>query len=188
MIAFNLRLAARSMRWLAPALIMMIWIVATLSAPGPALANAGNLFLLLVAVTCWLTVTIGNIDDDGHRELLAAAIGSPAQLHRSRSISAYLAANTVGTAGTLVCLLATTPPTRRTAQIVVVGICVLMQLAGTAIGVGIGTLLHRPIVRHAGVTLLVTVAALVGTILLPPVRTVLRALNDAAPPASSRWR
>jgi len=178
MIAFNLRLAGRSMRWLGPALILMIWILATLSAPGPALANAGSLFLVLVGLTCWLTVTIGNVDDDGHRELLAAAIGSPARLHRSRAISAYLAANTVSAAGTLACLVATTEPTRPTAEIVVVGACVLMQLAATAVGVAIGTLLHRPVLRHAGVTLLLTAAALVGIILLPPVQFVLRALND----------
>jgi hypothetical protein len=178
MIAFNLRLAARSMRWLGPALMLMIWILLSLSAPGPALANAGNMFLLLVAVTGWLTVTIGNVDDDGHRELLAAAIGSPAKLHRSRAISAYLAANTVSAPGTLACLLASTKPTRPTAEIVVVGTCVLMQLAATAIGVAFGTLLHRPVLRHTGVTLLVTIAALVGIILLPPVQSVLRALND----------
>jgi hypothetical protein len=178
MIAFNLRLAARSMRWLGPALILMIWIRASLTAPGPALANAGNMFLLLVALTCWLTVMIGNVDDDGHRELLAAAIGSPAKLHRSRAITAYLAANTVSAPGTIGCLLAATRPTRPTVEIVVVGACVLMQLAATAIGVGIGTLLHRPVLRHAGATLLVTVAALVAIILLPPVQSVLRALND----------
>ena len=178
MIAFNLRLAARSMRWLGPALILMIWILLAVSAPGPALANAGNMFVLVVALTCWLTVTIGNVDDDGHRELLAAAVGSPGRLHRSRAISAYLAANAVGAAGTLACLVATTNPTRPIAEIVVVGACVLMQLAATAIGVGIGTLLHRPVLRHVGVTLLVTVAALVGIVLLPPVQYVLRALNN----------
>ncbi|MGO9873075.1 MAG: hypothetical protein ACLPVY_04675 [Acidimicrobiia bacterium] len=178
MIALNLRLAGRSMRWLGPALMLMIWILASLSAPGPALTNAGNMFLLLVAVSCWLTVAIGNVDDDGHRELLAAAIGSPARLHRSRAISAYVAANTISAAGTLACLVASSKPTRPTAEIVVVGACVLLQLAATAIGVGIGTLLHRPVLRHVGVTLLVAVAALVGTILLPPVQGVLRALNN----------
>jgi hypothetical protein len=178
MIAFNLRLAGRSMRWLGPALILAIWILASLSDPGPALTNVANMFLMLVAVTSWLTVAIGNVDDDGHRELLAAAVGSPARLHRSRAISAYLAANTVCAAGTLAALLASTKPARPTAEIVIVGACGLMQLGATAIGVGIGTLLHRPVVRHAGVTLLVTIAALVGIILLPPVQSVLRALND----------
>jgi hypothetical protein len=177
MIAFDLRLAVRSMRWIGPAMILMVWILASISDPGPALTNAGNMFLLLVALTCWLTVTIGNVDDDGHRELLAAAIGSPARLHRSRALSAYLAANALSAVGTLACLLASSKPTRPTAEIVVVGTCVLMQLAATAIGVGVGTLLHRPVLRHAGVALLVTVAALVGIILAPPVQSVLRALN-----------
>jgi hypothetical protein len=177
MIAFNLRLALRSMRWIGPAMILMAWILASLTDPGPALTNASNIFLLLVALTCWLTVTIGNVDDDGHRELLAAAIGSPARLHRSRALSAYLAANALSAVGTLACLLASSQPTRPTPEIVVVGTCVLMQLAATAIGVGVGTLLHRPVLRHAGVALLVTVAALIGIILAPPVQSVLRALN-----------
>jgi hypothetical protein len=178
MIAFNLRLAVRSMRWLAPALILVIWISLTLSGPGPALANAGNAFLMLIGVTCWLTVTIGNVDDDGHRELLAAAIGSPARLHRSRAIAAYLAANAVAWIATIAGLLAATRPTRPTSELVVVGACVLLQLAATAVGVGIGTLLHRPVVRHAGFTLLVAAGALIGVILLPPVQFVLRELND----------
>jgi hypothetical protein len=178
MIAFNLRLAARSMRWLGPALILMIWIPATLSDPGPALANAGNMFLLLVALSCWLTVAIGNVDDDGHRELLAAALGSPGRPHRSRAVSAYLAANVVSAACTPAGLLAATEPARPIAEIVVVGSCVLMQLGATALGVGIGTLLHRPVLRHGGVSLLATAGALVAIILLPPVRCVLRQLND----------
>jgi hypothetical protein len=178
MIAFNLRLAVRSMRWLGPALIMIVWILLTLTGPGPALANAGNSFLMLVGVTCWLTVTIGNVDDDGHRELLAAAIGSPARLHRSRAIAAYLGANAVGSIATVAGLIATTRPARPTNEIVVVGACVLIQLAATAIGVAIGTLLHRPVIRQAGFTFLLAVAALVGVILLPPVQSVLRELND----------
>ena len=178
MIAFNLKLAVRSMRWLGPVLILVVWMSLTLSDPGPALSNAGNSFLMLVGVTCWLTVGIGNVDDDGHRELLAAAIGSPAQLHCSRAIAAYLAANAVASIATIAGLIAASRPTRPTSEIVVVGACVLLQLAATAIGVGIGTLLHRPVVRHAGFTLLVAAAALIGVILLPPVQFVLRALND----------
>ena len=178
MIEFNLRLAVRSMRWLGPALILMIWALLSISDPGPALGNAANAFVMLVAVTCWLTIGIGNVDDDGHRELLAAAIGSPAHLHRSRALSAYVAGNALGAITTITGLLATSRPTRSISEVYVVGSCVLLQLAATAIGVGIGTMLHRPVVRHAGFTLLVAAAALVGLILLPPVQYVLRQLND----------
>ena len=178
MIAFNLRLAVRSMRWLGPALIAMIWISFTLAGPGPALSNAGSAFLMLVAVACWLTIIVGNVDDDGHRELLAAAIGSPARLHRSRAIAGFVAATAVGGAVTLADLVATTRATRPMSEFLVVGACVLMELAATTIGVAIGTLLHRPVLRHAGVALLVALGALVGLILLPPVQYVLRELND----------
>ena len=178
MIAFNLRLAVRSMRWIGPALLLLVWISLTLSDPGPALANAGNLFLLLVAVTCWITVVIGNVDDDGHRELLAAAAGSPATLHRLRAVSAFAGANAISSFGTLACLVVATSPARPTNELVVIGTCVLVQVGATAFGVGIGTLLHRPVLRHAGLALLVAIAALVGLILLPPVQSVLRALDN----------
>jgi hypothetical protein len=178
MIAFNLRLGVRSMRWLGPALILLIWTLLAMSDPGPALANAANLFIMLVGVTCWITVVIGNVDDDGHRELLAAAAGSPADLHRSRAITAYLAANAIGAVPTLAGLLATSRPTRSISEAYIVIACVLMQLAATAIGVAIGTMLHRPVIRHPGITLLASGAALVGLVLLPPVQYVLRQMND----------
>jgi len=178
MIAFNLRLALRSMRWLGPALLVTLWTLLAISDPGPALSNAANAFIMVVTVSSWLTITIGNVDDDGHRELLAAAIGSPGRLHRSRALSAYLGANALGSVVTLAGILATTRPTRSISEFFVVASCVLLQLAATAIGVGIGTMLHRPVVRNPGVTLLVAAAALVGLILLPPVEYVLRQLND----------
>jgi hypothetical protein len=178
MIVFNLRLAVRSMRWLGPALLVAIWTLLAISDPGPALSNAANSFIMVVAVTCWLTITIGNVDDDGHRELVAAAIGSPGRLHRSRALSAYLGANVLGSVATVAAISVTTRPTRSISELCIVGSCVLLQLAATAIGVGIGTMLHRPVVRHAGFTLLVAAAALVGLILLAPVEYVLRQLND----------
>jgi len=178
MIAFHLRLAARSMRWLGPALIVLIWTLLSLSDPGPAIANAANSFIMLVLISSWITVIIGNVDDDGHRELLAAVAGSPANLHRSRALSAYLAANVIGAVPTVAGILATSRPTRPINETYIVIVCVLMQLAATAIGVGIGTMLHRPVVRHAGITLLASVGAIVGLVLLPPVQYVLRQLNN----------
>ena len=178
MIAFDLRLVVRSMRWLGPGLIALLWTVLSLTDPGPALANAANVFIMLVAVSCWITVVVGNVDDDGHRELLAAIAGSPAALHRSRATSAFLAANAIGAVATVGGLLATSRPTRSISEIYIVIACVLMQLAATAIGVAFGTMLHRPIVRHFGITLLASTAALVGLVLLPPVQYVLRQMND----------
>lgn len=178
MIAFTLRLAACSMRWLGPVLIALIWTSFVVANPGPALGNASSSFLMLVGVTCWLTVAIGNVDDDGHRELLAAAAGSPAQLQRVRALSAYIGANVIGLVTTGAGVAAATQATRSIGEAHIIGGCLLLELTATAIGVGIGTLLHRPVVRHGGATLLVATGALVGLILLPPVQHVLRQLND----------
>jgi len=177
-IAFNLRLTLRSMRWFGAVLVALIWTASTIASPGPALGNASNAFMMIVAVTCWITVAIGNVDDDGHRELLAAVAGSPARLQRSRAISAYLAGNAIALVSTVVGIALATSPSRPVSHVRIIGACLLVQLAATAIGVGIGTLMHRPVVRNSGVTLLASAGALVGLILLPPVQHVLRQLND----------
>jgi hypothetical protein len=177
-IAFNLRLTLRSMRWLGAALLVLIWASFTISDPGTALSNASSAFMVIVAITCWVTIAVGNVDDDGHRELLAAALGSPARLQRSRAISAYVAGNVIALVSTIVGIALAATPSRPASTVRIYGACVLLQLAATAIGVGIGTLLHRPVIRNGGVTLLVSVGALVVLILLPPVQHVLRQLND----------
>jgi hypothetical protein len=178
MIAFDLRLVVRSTRWLGPLLIALVWTSFTVANPGTALSNASSSFTVLVAVTCWITVAIGNIDDDGHREILAAAAGSPAHLQRRRAVSAFVGANVIALVVTAAGFARGISPARSTSQAQIVAGCVLLQLAATAIGVGIGTLLHRPVVRNVGVTLLVATGALVVLILLPPVQHVLRQLND----------
>ncbi|HEY1739851.1 MAG TPA: hypothetical protein VGI86_14140 [Acidimicrobiia bacterium] len=178
MIVFHVRLVARSMRWLGAAIIVLIWMLISLSDPGPALANAGSGFLLLFAVTCWITVVTGNVDDDGHRELVAASVGSPAQLHRLRALSAWIAANAIGLVITLTALLASSHPARPTGEATIVAACFVVQLAATAIGVACGTMLHRPVVRHLGITLFASVAALVALVLFPPTQHLFRQLND----------
>jgi hypothetical protein len=178
MIAFNLRLTVRSMRWFGAVLLALIWTSFTIADPGTALGNASSAFLMVVAVTCWITVAVGNVDDDGHRELLTAVAGSPARLQRWRAISAYVAGNAIALVSTVIGIALATSPSRPVSNVRIVGACVLLQLAATAIGVGIGTLLHRPVLRNGGVTLLVSVGALVVLVLLPPVQHVLRELND----------
>ena len=177
MITFNARLAVRSMRWLGPAIIALVWTSFTVASPGAALSNAGNESFMLVAIACWLTVAVGNVDDDGHRELLTAVAGSPARLHRSRALAAFGLVNFLALVPTIAGIAAGRPEHARNAGVVVIT-CILVQLAATALGVAIGTFVHRPVVRNGGLTLLVSVGALVALALLPPVQHVLRDLND----------
>jgi len=177
-IAFGARLTLRSMKWLGPAMLVLLWTSFTAASPGSALSNAGNESFLLVSIAAWLTVGTGNVDDDGHRELLAAAAGSPARLHRSRAAAAFGIANALALAPTIVGVAFAVSPARSVNGGVIVGTCVAVQLAAAAIGVAIGTFLHRPVVRHGGYALLASIGVIVVLALLPPVQHVLRDLND----------
>ncbi len=175
---FNGSLLARSMRWLGPALLWLVWTAFTVANPGAALGNSASSFMMLVTVACWLTIGVGNVDDDGHRELLAAASGSPARLHRTRAATAFAVATSFGLVSTIAGIVVAGNPEHSISQTRIVIASLLLELTATAAGVGLGTLLHRPVVRHAGATLLVVVAGLIGLILLPPVEHVLRQFND----------
>ena len=75
MISYNLRLLFATSRWVAPAVFMTFWRGLLLSPPPPSLEGAAFLFPVVVISATWLTVTMGNLDDKPHRELLAAAAG-----------------------------------------------------------------------------------------------------------------
>jgi hypothetical protein len=177
-IAFHLRLLLRSTRWMAPMLIVLVWTSFTVASPGPALGNASSSFMMLVAATCWLTVAMGNIDDVGHRELVTAIAGSPAQLHRWRALSAYVGANAIALVITVADIASGGAHTRLAGAPRIIASCVVLQLGATALGVGLGTLLHRPVLDSTGVAVLIAIAGLVGLILLPPVQHVLRQFNN----------
>jgi hypothetical protein len=177
-IAFNSRLALRSAKWVGPAVIVLLWTAFTVASPGSGLSNAGNDSFMFIAIACWLTVGIGNIDDQGHRELLAAATGSPARLHRARAVTAFTFANELALIPTIAGLATAQNPAHAPNPVVIVITALLLQVAATAVGVAIGTCLHRPVVDNTGVALLVSIGAFVVLALLPPLQHVLRDLND----------
>ena len=74
---FALALHARSGRWIPPALLLATWVVLVVANPGSALDNGANLFFAVLVVSVWCTSAIGNVDDDPHRDLCAAAVGGP---------------------------------------------------------------------------------------------------------------
>ncbi len=87
---FALALHARTGRWIPPALLLVTWTVLVVANPGSALDNAANLFFAVLVVSVWCTSAIGNVDDDPHRDLCAAASGGPARLAASRHVAALL--------------------------------------------------------------------------------------------------
>jgi hypothetical protein len=171
MIRFTLRVLGRSLRWVAPAMVGALWFLLVLSNPGPVRSNAVAFFPLLAIVGCWLAVLTGNLDDDGHRELCTAIVGSPRRLLIDRAAAAAIVTAVVAAAAAVAAIAFGSPHSFAWPTAVAV---LALELAGGAIGVGIGAVLHRPLVRHLGITVLGATGALVSAIATPPVTSRLR--------------
>ena len=168
---FALALHARSGRWIPPALVLATWVTLVVANPGSALDNAANLFFAVLIVAVWCTSSLGNVDDDPHRDLCAAAGGGPDRLSIARHLAAVVELVPVAV---VVGALGIVSGSRAGASwaTVVVGTAGLLASA-TLIGVAIGALLHRPVVRSTAWTVILAVVAILVVVLLPPVRSVL---------------
>lgn len=174
---FALTLHARSGRWVPPALLLATWVVLVVANPGSALDNAANLFFAMLVVAVWCTSAIGNVDDDPHRDLCAAAVGGPARLAVARHAAAVLVM--VAAVGVVSVLgIASGSRDGASAPTIVAGTVGLLA-SGALLGVAIGAFLHRPLVRSTAWTVVVALVAIMVVVLLPPVRDVLRGADHA---------
>ena len=164
MIRFTLRLVARSSAWVAPALVYLIWVAVTIGGGSAALSNAPGLFYASLVWATWTTVSIGNLDTDDHRDLLASVSGSAATLHVRRAMSAVALALPVGIAASVVTVAVGASDDVVRDWLV----CVSMAMSGSLLGTSFGTLLHRPILRHRGLTVVAAVLLIVVTVVSPP--------------------
>ncbi len=172
---FTLRLVARSGRWVAPAIVYVVWLILVLANPGPSLTNAASMFFAVVIVALWITVIAGNVDDDPHRDLCAAVSGSPARLHASRTAAALVAAWCVVA---VTCpLVAATGHKGPHSLPWAIGWTLVLLTGAALIGATIGVFLHRPVLRNAAWSLPLAIGAVIAVALLPPVQDVLRAFN-----------
>jgi hypothetical protein len=178
MIRFTLALVARSGRWVAPAVVYLVWLVLVLANPGPALTNGANMFFGVVVFAVWFAVVTGNVDDDPHRDLCAAVAGSPARLHARRAIA--------GIGVTVVVAVVTALATGATGDlghrglVSTTGWSVALLVAGALIGSTIGVFLHRPLIDGVAWSVVLAAAASLAVVLLPPVQTVLRHLDHGS--------
>jgi hypothetical protein len=169
-VTFALALHARTGRWIPPALLLVTWTVLVVANPGSALDNAANLFFAVLVVSVWCTSAIGNVDDDPHRDLCAAASGGPARLAASRHVTALLE---MMVAVGVVSVLGIVSGTRSgTSLATIVAGTVGLLASGALLGVAIGGFLHRPLLRSTAWTVVAGLVAIVVVVLLPPVRDV----------------
>jgi hypothetical protein len=170
-------LYARSGRWIAPAVLLMTWVALVVANPGSALDNAANLFFVVLIVAVWWTSGIGNVDDDPHRDLCAASVGGPEPLAMARNSGAlFVLLPVVVVVGVLGIISG--PRDGASWPTVIVGTASLL-MSGAMLGVAIGSLLHRPVVRSMAWTVLLALVAILLVVLLPPVRDVLRGVDHA---------
>jgi hypothetical protein len=174
---FTLALHARSGRWIPPALLLATWVALVVANPGSALDNAANLFFAVLIVAVWATSAIGNVDDDPHRDLCAAANGGPARLAALRHVAAVLELlPVVVVAGVLA--LASGPRHGASWGTVVAGTAGLLA-SGVLLGAALGSFLHRPVLRSTAWTVVVALVAIMVVVLLPPVRGVFHDADHA---------
>ena len=174
---FAVVLHARSGRWIPPAVLLATWVALVVANPGSSLDNAANLFFAVLIVAVWCTSGVGNADDDPHRDLCAASVGGPDRLSVLRHVGALLELLPVVA---VVGVLAVASGRRDGASwaAVIAGTTGLL-VSGALLGVAIGSLLHRPVVRSAAWTVLLALVAIVVVVLLPPVRDVLHDVDHA---------
>jgi hypothetical protein len=171
-VRFTLALHARSGRWIPPAVVLATWVVLVVANPGSALDNAANLFFAVLIVAVWSTSAIGNVDDDPHRDLCAAANGGPARLAMLRHASALLVLLVVSAIVATVALASGAP--NGSSWGTIVGGAVGLLGSGALLGCAIGAFLHRPVVRSTAWIVVTAIVAVIAVALLPPVRDVLR--------------
>ena len=130
------------------------------------------MFFGAVVFAAWLAVIAGNVDDDPHRDLCAAAAGSPARLHVCRAFATIGAS--AGVVVVTALLTGSTGDLGHQDLPYAVGCTVALLVAGALIGSAIGVFLHRPLIRSVAWSLVLGASAAIAVALLPPVQDVLR--------------
>jgi hypothetical protein len=180
-IRFTALLLAQSRRWLAPLLFGLLYtsIAMNPEGGGSSASRAAGMLPCYVIVGCWLSIIIGSIDDDAHRELVTAVAGSRRRLHIIRIAAGLLIIGGAATAVSVVGLLLFSH-----AQGLLPAVTTTFALAwsGVLIGTTFGAPLHRPLIRHGATAFAISLALLFGFFVLPPMQDVLRrgSLDDTS--------
>ncbi len=183
MVRLPLLLTARRFLWLPPLVIFLIVLAAVYATPGPALAGYSVTAIAFLGLGVWLTVIVGSCDDDAHRELLAARLGSLRLAHAGHALASLVLLGILSVwssvmplaAGTMGFQLATNPKVPAPPTIILTGLAVHMAFG--MLGVAFGTFLHRPIVTRTAVAVLVGIGVSSLIPVTSPLIAVLRDLN-----------
>jgi hypothetical protein len=178
-IRFTMLLLTHSRRWLAPLLVGLVWTSIAMDprGGGTSVSRAAGMLPCYVIVGCWLSVIIGSIDDDAHRELVTAAVGSRRRLHLIRVSTGLIL---VASAATAVSLVGIVLFSHSSGLVPAILTTFALAWSGVLIGTAFGAPLHRPLIRHGATALAISLALLFGFFVLPPMQDILRrgSVND----------
>jgi len=172
-IRFTLRLVLGSGKWLAPFLMLGLWVGVVVLGPGTRLDNSTAIFPGVLVWSVWMTIIAGNVDDRHHRDILAAAAGSAKGLQVARSVSVgVLGVLVVATTVPLVALASSAPPRSKTIEYTLISSAI--QIAALGLGIAVAAWLHDPILRNRAVSALLAIAAVAGILLAGPIQAAVR--------------
>ncbi len=167
----------RSQRWVAPLLVYTAFLAAVYSSDaGPAVPAYGATAGALVPVVAWLTRGVLSVEDDAARHVTAAAAGGLLRVQVALLASAIAAA--LPLVGLAVLWAAVANADQMHGWRPRVG-GLAIHLVFALLGVGLGALVSRPLIRAPGAAALAVVAAVVIGLVLrwSPVFSLLRVLQ-----------
>ncbi|TQM84687.1 hypothetical protein FHX81_7142 [Saccharothrix saharensis] len=167
----------RTQRWLPPSLVLAAVLgMLYASDAGPPLPAYAGTCVLVCPVSAWLTVVIATAEDPVRRTITAVTAGGWARTQSAVTALSVLVALVVALVAALVPVV--TQPRPYPPGTVAQGFAALAVCA--LVGVGVGVLCSRPVIRQPGWSVLAATALVVLVLLFgatPPVGNVLWALS-----------
>jgi hypothetical protein len=182
LIRYYLAATVHGQRYLGPLLFdVAVLSVFTINDTGPLIGSYVVSAASLLLTSCWLTVTIVNLEDPVRRAITLVATGGAVRVLAAEAGLAVLAGLALIGVGTIFPIVSGSHTV--TLDDVTVGI--LAQVTTTAVGIAVGLLCSRLVVPRPGYSLILALVVIVAVPLtpgLPPVHPMLRLMSSAAGP------
>ena len=171
---------SRSLRWVAPLLVLFLFEGVLFASAGPVLATYAASAAAIFFFAVWLSVLVCNTESEIQEDITAVTVGSRARVRIAKMVVAYsgcLLLSVIATAVPAVVTSAGTP-----FDWVLAG-AIAQALTGL-LGVALGALCSRPIVERTAFAVLVGASVGLADIVIPngpPIRQLLVLFNETNP-------
>lgn len=169
----------RGQRWMAPLLTFLVLCTLLDAGGGPVLGDYGSTAAALLPVTLWLTMVVNQSEDPIQSSITVVTAGGGTRVRLAKLAVAFLGAAAMGVFAVLWPLLS-----RHSVARTDIGAGALAHLSTALVGVGVGALLSRPVLRRTAWAVLIATAVTLGEILIPhcpPGRQILGRLGADHP-------